>query len=123
MGGVGGIPEGLGIAPADLPEDITWNTRKTVDTLESFKNGRCVDIFIVSINEGQDVAVEAKEQSNLRSSTQIGNNRCRLRSLALVDDERVVDGNLACCVDHSRFGKSLLGSDSLRARREELPRS
>lgn len=121
-GGISGIPEGIRIAPADLTEDITWNSGKPVDTLESFEDRRCVNIFIVGVDEFQDVAVEAKEESNLRSSTQVRNNRCRSRSFALIDDKWVVDGYLAFCIDDRSFSKCLLGTDGLRTRREESPR-
>ena len=93
--GIGGIPEAFRITPTDLTEDVALGSRKTVDTLEIFENRRCVGVFTVGVNECQDVAVETKEQSNLRSSTQVGDNRCHLRRFALVDNEWVVDGYFA----------------------------
>ena len=119
--GVGSIPEGLRVAPADLTEDITLDSGKTVDTVEVLKHRGCVAVCAVGVNKCQDAAVETKEQGNLRTRTQVGNNRCSLGSFALVDDEWVIDGYLSVRVDDSGFSKGLLPSYSLRTRWQKFP--
>lgn len=99
-GGIGGLPKCVGVAPTDLAENVTGGPRQSIDTFHGREGGRRIGILPVGVHQCQSVAIEAEEQGHFGSGTQGRNNGGHRGGLALVDDQRVVDGDGAARVDH-----------------------